>query len=316
MSLTSFQVTGFAIGKRRSRSRVLRGDSAFDLQRHAGHAPERFVLQIGEASVDLEVFEQRQDLQRRGRQHRERDVRMLFLSGRGDPSAPWQVSSEWPPSLMCPDEYLARRAPFLAHGAGIARDATGPFEHPLASSGVSPRKREPRADKHDAELAFELADGRRQASAASRRKFLERCPAEVFFAGKHAGTFPACRSFNLFLLSLTLPSPRRGEGTPPIPTEEQSRPKNVSVTARSGTPQTPEKSSERAAVPFAPDAVRRCRQADEGPMPKCKHGVPHTQVINWPPLTSSTWPGDVAGKRIGRRGRVGRRAVLRRYRAC
>ena len=66
--------------------RVGRGQQpiALAIERHGGDAAERLVVEIGDAGVDLEIFQQRQDLDRGARLDGELHVGMPRAVGRGE----------------------------------------------------------------------------------------------------------------------------------------------------------------------------------------------------------------------------------------
>ena len=115
-----------------SRSRVAvagRGDQliALGIERHAVTRPERLVVEIGDAGIDLEIFEQRQHLDRGARQDREGDARMLARGTASSAAAPWRARSGSRRSADGRTGRAAARSHLLAHGARHRRRCGAPI---------------------------------------------------------------------------------------------------------------------------------------------------------------------------------------------
>ncbi|EGE56132.1 hypothetical protein RHECNPAF_7500102 [Rhizobium etli CNPAF512] len=153
---------------------------ALGIERNTGHTPERLIFKIGDAGVDLEIFEHAQHLQRIARDDREGDAGMSFLKGRGDARKHGEGRRNGGETNVA-GKTAPRRAHFLSHGAGIADDAPRPLEHalPLRRQPLKPR---PALHEHDAELILQLADGGRERRL--RNPAFLRSAAEMLFIGK------------------------------------------------------------------------------------------------------------------------------------
>ena len=133
---------------------------ALVIERDGKDTAERFVFQIGDAGVDLEVLEQVEDFDRGARPDGELHVGMPLAIGRGEPRNHRQRGRDRG-DPQPPGQAVAQRIDLLAHRAGVANDAAGPVEHALA---LRRETLEPRAAVHQqhAHLLFKLLHARRQ----------------------------------------------------------------------------------------------------------------------------------------------------------
>jgi hypothetical protein len=126
------------------------------IERHRLHAPQGLVVEIGEACIDLQILELAQHLDGIPRPDREADIGVLRPVGRRQHRHHGQRRGDRG------DTDVAGKTPLqgvdlLMHGAGVADDAPGPVEHPLA---LRREALEPRSALHQehAEGFLELLD--------------------------------------------------------------------------------------------------------------------------------------------------------------
>jgi hypothetical protein len=130
------------------------------IERHGIHPAERLVVEVGEAGIDLQVFEQRQNLDRCLRPDRELNVGVSRAQRRGEGGnhrERGRNGGDAQPAVeaVLEDLYL------LPHGTGVADDSPRPAEHPLAF-GREALKTRGAVDQRHAHHLFELLDARRQ----------------------------------------------------------------------------------------------------------------------------------------------------------
>ena len=115
------------------------------IERHRVDAAERLVVEIGDAGVDLEVLEQREDLDRGARQDGEAHVGMAGAKGRGEratiASAVGIAAMRSCPARPCLSALISSR---MARESPTMRRAQSSVRSP---SGVKPMKREPRCTR-------------------------------------------------------------------------------------------------------------------------------------------------------------------------
>ena len=133
---------------------------ALPIERQGADLPERLIVEIGEPGVDLKIVEHGENFARGLRQNGEAHVGMLLAEGRRQLRRHAERGRHGGDGQMA-DEGGLWRADFLAHRAGVADDALGPFQHALAIGGEAVKARAA-IDEQDAEAVLELLYAGRQ----------------------------------------------------------------------------------------------------------------------------------------------------------
>ena len=139
---------------------VFRGEQAIllEIERHRAQPPQRLVVDVGQACIDFEVLDHRQDLDRGARQDRELHVGMLGAVRRGQRRDHGERRRNGG-DLEMAVQALLQGAHFLAHGPRVGHDRTRPVEHPLSLGGEAQEARRA-LHQHDAQGLLELLDAR------------------------------------------------------------------------------------------------------------------------------------------------------------
>ncbi len=133
---------------------------ALVIERHRIDAPERLVVEIGHAGVDLEIFQERQDLDRGARQDRETDVGMAGPVGRGQRRHHGQRGRDGGDAQPS-HQALLEGGHLLAQRAAVADDPARPVERALALLGEADEARAALHQEHP-ERRLQLLDAGRQ----------------------------------------------------------------------------------------------------------------------------------------------------------
>jgi hypothetical protein len=104
---------------------------ALVIERHGGDAAERLVAEIGDAGVDLEIFQEFENFDRGARPDGEAHVRVPLAIRRRQRRHHRQRGRDRG-DAQASGQSVTQRIDLLAHGAGVADDAPCPFQHALA----------------------------------------------------------------------------------------------------------------------------------------------------------------------------------------
>ncbi len=115
---------------------------ALGIERNGNDVPERFVVEIGDPGIDVEIAEQRQNLDRGPRQDRERDAGGGDRETASSGAAPSQGPSESPRAEAGPTDPIvppASRPSSCAHHRRSVAPRRGPARPPASAPGTASR---------------------------------------------------------------------------------------------------------------------------------------------------------------------------------
>src|SRR4029077_4686459 len=118
------------------------------------------VVEVGEAGVDLEIFQMREDLDRGARQDSELHLGIASTKRSGKRLNHRQSGRDCRQTQLAGETVLEGKH-FLAHGAGVTNDASRPLQYALAFRGEA-LKTGTAVDQQYAEAFFQLLHTSRQ----------------------------------------------------------------------------------------------------------------------------------------------------------
>jgi len=104
---------------------------ALPIKRNCGHPTEWFIVKISEAGIDLEIFQMRENLARCARQDGELNFGMPCAKRRGQSFDHRQSGRDCGQTYFS-GETMLESVHLLAHGAGVANDASRPIQNAFA----------------------------------------------------------------------------------------------------------------------------------------------------------------------------------------